>query len=159
MTTSYTPFDAAEYLDSVETITEFLVAAAEDENPDVLRSAIDAVARARLSYNGYTATMEYDGNDHIFVGRLVGIRDRVVFHGETVAEFEAAFRQSVDAYIANCAALGRDMEKLIAAAPGTDRDPTPEESAAWAGAFVSHSLPELRAELAKRRAGFTDKLA
>ena len=64
-----------------------------------------------LSYNGYAASMEYDGDDHILVGRLVGIRDRVVFHGETVAEFEAAFRQSVDDYIANCAALGRDPEK------------------------------------------------
>jgi uncharacterized protein (DUF4415 family) len=42
-------------------------------------------------------------------------------------------------------------EKLIAEAPGPDRAPTPEESAAWAGAFVSHGLPELRAELAKRR--------
>ncbi|GHT86855.1 putative addiction module antidote protein [Betaproteobacteria bacterium] len=47
MTTSYAPFDAAEYLDSEETIAEFLAAAAEDENPDVLLSAIGAVARAR----------------------------------------------------------------------------------------------------------------
>ena len=64
-----------------------------------------------LSYKGYTATMEYDGDDHILAGRLVGIRDRVVFHGETVAEFESAFQQSVDDYIANCAAAGRDPEK------------------------------------------------
>jgi uncharacterized protein (DUF4415 family) len=42
-------------------------------------------------------------------------------------------------------------EKLIAVAPGEDRPPTPAESAAWADAFVSHGLPELRANLAKRR--------
>ncbi|MDR3087219.1 MAG: putative addiction module antidote protein [Azoarcus sp.] len=47
MTTKYAPFDAAEYLDSEETVSEFLAAAAEDENPDVLLSAIAAVARAR----------------------------------------------------------------------------------------------------------------
>ncbi|GHT82711.1 antitoxin HicB [Betaproteobacteria bacterium] len=64
-----------------------------------------------LSYNGYSALMEYDMDDHILVGKIVGIRDRVVFHGETVAEFEAAFRQSVDDYLANCKALGRDPEK------------------------------------------------
>ncbi|MDR3056417.1 MAG: BrnA antitoxin family protein [Zoogloeaceae bacterium] len=45
-----------------------------------------------------------------------------------------------------------DWEKLIADAPGQDRPPTPEESAAWADAFISHGLPELRAELAERRA-------
>ncbi|MDR1935836.1 MAG: putative addiction module antidote protein [Candidatus Accumulibacter sp.] len=47
MTEKYSGFDAADYLDSEETITEFLCAAAEDENPDVLLSAIGAVARAR----------------------------------------------------------------------------------------------------------------
>ncbi|WP_246792001.1 addiction module antidote protein [Burkholderia perseverans] len=46
-TTNYAVFDAADYLDSEETIAEFLAAAAEDSNPDVLLSAISAVARAR----------------------------------------------------------------------------------------------------------------
>jgi predicted HicB family RNase H-like nuclease len=55
--------------------------------------------------------MEYDAEDHILVGQLLGIRDLVIFHGETVAGFETAFRQSVDDYIANCAALGRNPEK------------------------------------------------
>ncbi|MDR2637684.1 MAG: type II toxin-antitoxin system HicB family antitoxin [Zoogloeaceae bacterium] len=64
-----------------------------------------------LSYKGYAAAMEYDAEDHLLVGRLSGIRDKIVFHGESVAEFEAAFRESVDAYIENCAALGKDPEK------------------------------------------------
>ncbi|MDR1063741.1 MAG: type II toxin-antitoxin system HicB family antitoxin [Azoarcus sp.] len=63
------------------------------------------------SYRGYAAAMEYDAEDHVFVGRLSGIRDRVVFHGESVSELEDAFRESVDAYIENCAALGKDPEK------------------------------------------------
>lgn len=46
-TTTYATFDAADYLDSEEAIAEFLAAAAEDPNPDVLLSAIGAVARAR----------------------------------------------------------------------------------------------------------------
>ncbi|KND59381.1 putative antitoxin [Candidatus Burkholderia verschuerenii] len=44
--TKWRLFDAADFLDSEETITEFL-AAAEDPNPDVLLYAIGAVARAR----------------------------------------------------------------------------------------------------------------
>ena len=39
-------FDAADYLDSEETIAEFLSAALEDENPEVFLAAVSAVARA-----------------------------------------------------------------------------------------------------------------
>jgi probable addiction module antidote protein len=45
--TEWKLFDAADFLDSEETMAEFLAAAAEDPNPDVLLYAIGAVARAR----------------------------------------------------------------------------------------------------------------
>ena len=41
------PFDAADYLDNDEVITEYLNAALEDENPDVFLAAISDVAKAR----------------------------------------------------------------------------------------------------------------
>jgi len=41
------PFRASDHLDGEETIAEYLTAAAEDENPGVLLSAISEVARAR----------------------------------------------------------------------------------------------------------------
>ena len=40
-------FDAADYLDSEEVIVEYLTAALEDENPDVLRTAVADIAKAR----------------------------------------------------------------------------------------------------------------
>ncbi len=40
-------FDAADYLDSEETIAEYLTAALEDENPDVFLTAVSDVAKAR----------------------------------------------------------------------------------------------------------------
>ncbi len=40
-------FDAADYLDSDEVVAEYLNAALEDENPDVLLQAIADVAKAR----------------------------------------------------------------------------------------------------------------
>ena len=45
--TEYAPFDAADYLTNEETIAEYITAALEDPNPDVLLAAIRDVARAR----------------------------------------------------------------------------------------------------------------
>ena len=40
-------FDAADYLDSEEVIAEYLIAALEDENPDVWLTAVADIAKAR----------------------------------------------------------------------------------------------------------------
>lgn len=47
MTTTFAPFDAAEYLDNDDVIAEYLTAAVEDPNPDVFLAALGDVARAR----------------------------------------------------------------------------------------------------------------
>ena len=45
--TNFTPFDAADYLDDEETISEYLTAALEDDDPEMFLVAIKTVARAR----------------------------------------------------------------------------------------------------------------
>jgi probable addiction module antidote protein len=45
--TEYAPLDIASHLDNEEVIAEYLTAAAEDENPDVLLIAMADVAKAR----------------------------------------------------------------------------------------------------------------
>jgi probable addiction module antidote protein len=45
--TNFSPYDASRYLDSDETILEYLVVALEDENPDVFVTALGNVAKAR----------------------------------------------------------------------------------------------------------------
>ena len=45
--TKFSPFDAADYLDSEETIAEYITAALEDPNPDVLLAAVRDLARVR----------------------------------------------------------------------------------------------------------------
>ena len=60
-----------------------------------------------IKYKGYAARIDYDADDRIFVGHLVGIRDIVGFHGTTVEELEAAFREAVDNYLAACARLNQ----------------------------------------------------
>ncbi|MDD5031404.1 MAG: type II toxin-antitoxin system HicB family antitoxin [Rhodoferax sp.] len=64
-----------------------------------------------MTYKGYTARIEYDDSDRIFVGRLAGIRDIVGFHASTVDELQTAFRESVDDYVQACAKLGQTPQK------------------------------------------------
>ena len=64
-----------------------------------------------MSYKGYTASMVFDADDKIIVGRVLGIDDIIAFHAESVAEFEASFHAAIDAYIAACVALDSEPEK------------------------------------------------
>ena len=64
-----------------------------------------------MNYNGFAARVEFDAEDRLFVGHVAGIRDIVGFHGESVAELEAAFREAVDDYIAACKKLGQTPDK------------------------------------------------
>lgn len=65
----------------------------------------------KMEHLGYTARIEFDDVDRIFVGHLVGIKDIVGFHGKTVDELEAAFRESVESYIAINKERGRSPQK------------------------------------------------
>jgi predicted HicB family RNase H-like nuclease len=64
-----------------------------------------------MTYNGYSARVDFDAEDRLFVGHIVGIRDIVGFHGASVAELEAAFREAVDDYLAACKKLGQTPDK------------------------------------------------
>ena len=64
-----------------------------------------------MTYKGYTARIEYDPRDEIFVGRVLGIEDRIAFHGATVAMLRRDFHAAVDHYVADCAARGRRAQK------------------------------------------------
>lgn len=64
-----------------------------------------------LSYKGYTAKIEFDPDDKILFGNLIGIRDTVGFHGETVNELVQAFHEAVDFYLESCAKAGREPNK------------------------------------------------
>ena len=39
-----------------------------------------------MTYKGFSARVEFDAEDRIFVGRIAGIRDVVGFHSETSSE-------------------------------------------------------------------------
>ena len=64
-----------------------------------------------MTHNGYSARVEFDAEDRIFVGHIAGIRDIVGFHGESVDGLEAAFHEAVDDYLAACKKLKQAPDK------------------------------------------------
>lgn len=64
-----------------------------------------------MTYKGFAARVEYSEDDGCFVGHISGIRDVIGFHGESVAELRAAFREAVDDYLATCEKLGQAPNK------------------------------------------------
>ena len=64
-----------------------------------------------MTYKGYTARIDFDERDSIFIGRVLGVRAIISFHGETVAELRAQFVAAVDDYLKDCAAQGISAEK------------------------------------------------
>lgn len=64
-----------------------------------------------MTYQGYAACIEYSDDDECFIGHIAGIKDRVGFHGESVAELKEAFQEAVDDYLETCAAVGKEPQK------------------------------------------------
>ncbi len=64
-----------------------------------------------ISYKGYTAKIEFDPEDNILFGNIIGIRDTVGFHGESVSELQEAFHEAVDFYLETCEKANRKPNK------------------------------------------------
>ena len=77
-----------------------------------------------LVYKEYRATVEFDGDDHILVGRILGLNDIVGFHAEDAKAIEAAFHEAVEDYLDACAKIGKKPEReysgnvMVRIAPG-----------------------------------------
>ena len=64
-----------------------------------------------MTYKGYTASMVFDTEDKIIVGRVLDIDDIISFHGESVTEFESNFRAAIEGYLAASKELGSAAER------------------------------------------------
>ena len=64
-----------------------------------------------MKYRGYTARIDYDATDHLFVGEIVGLSEQLTFHGAGVEELRADFEFAINHYMASCAAMGVAPEK------------------------------------------------
>ena len=64
-----------------------------------------------MSHKGYTARVEFDERDSIFVGRVLGTRTIIGFHGETVAQLRSEFEAAVEDFLRDCKEQGVKPEK------------------------------------------------
>lgn len=66
-----------------------------------------------MTHKGYTARIEFDERDNIFVGRILGLRTIISFHGETVAELRSALKVAIDEFLRDCEEQGLRPEKPV----------------------------------------------
>jgi predicted HicB family RNase H-like nuclease len=64
-----------------------------------------------MTYKGYSARVDFDPRDAIFVGHVLGVRDSISFHGATVDELRQDFANAIEGYLVMCAKDGEKPEK------------------------------------------------
>jgi predicted HicB family RNase H-like nuclease len=106
-----------------------------------------------MSYKGYAARVEFDGEDRIFVGHVAGINDVVGFHGESVTQLEAAFHEAVDDYLATCAKVGKAPERSYSGAFMVRLAPEEHQRVALAAELEGMSLNRWAADALVAAAG------
>lgn len=63
-----------------------------------------------MEYKGYTTLIEYSAEDECLIGHVVGITDRLGFHGDSIAEITQRFHDVLDCYLAHCEEAGKTPE-------------------------------------------------
>lgn len=93
-----------------------------------------------MIYRGYKASLEFDPDDNILVGRVLDIDDIISFHGESVAAFTSAFHEAVDDYVSACEKMGQTPEKPASGRLMLRVDPVVHAAALKAAAHTGQSL-------------------
>jgi predicted HicB family RNase H-like nuclease len=83
-----------------------------------------------MKYKGYEATVEFDEEDRLFVGRVMNTRDVIAFDGSSVDELEQSFHAAIDEYLQDCQTIGKTPDKP------------------FSGRFNLHISPELHRQAA-----------
>jgi len=64
-----------------------------------------------MTSQGYTARVDFDERDNLFVGRVLGVRDIISFHGETVDQLRGEFESAIRDYLSDCDERGISPER------------------------------------------------
>jgi len=64
-----------------------------------------------IAHKGYIAKIEFDEDDKVLHGRILGLRDVITFEANSVEGAIAAFEESVDDYLAYCEERNKEPEK------------------------------------------------
>jgi len=105
-----------------------------------------------MTWRGYGARIEFDGEDEIFTGRVAGIRDVVGFHADTVEGLKIAFHEAVDDYLMTCEKLGKSPQKPYSGNLMLRVDPEVHSRAAMAAELAGKSLNQWSEEVLAKAA-------
>lgn len=98
--------------------------------------------------------MEFDEDDRVFHGRMVGIRGVVNYEADTAEGLLQAFRDSVDDYLDDCAERGEDPPKPfsgnLSLRMGADLHKSVFDAAGAQAKSVNQWITDTLAEAAKR---------
>ena len=80
-----------------------------------------------LKYKKYVGTVQFDADDLIFHGHVLGINDIISFEGSSVAELEQDFKAAIDDYFETCRKISKEQEKPFKGAFNLRLDPSLHE--------------------------------
>ena len=64
-----------------------------------------------IQYKGYHASIVYESEDDLLVGRIIAINDIISFQGTSLKQIKSAFKASVDEYLEICKETGKSPDK------------------------------------------------
>ena len=65
-----------------------------------------------LEYKNYFGSVNYSASDEVFYGQILGITDHITYEGDSVKSLKEDFAEAVEDYLASCAELGKEPEKI-----------------------------------------------
>ncbi|WP_342310561.1 type II toxin-antitoxin system HicB family antitoxin [Burkholderia pyrrocinia] len=95
-----------------------------------------------ISYKGFYARVEFDRVEQSFVGRVVGVLDRITFRGDTVASLIANFHSAIERHIEFCTKTRRPPMKTATGHLSLKIDPQLHEAVAIAAALDGQGLSQ-----------------
>jgi len=105
-----------------------------------------------MKYKDYTARVEFDDRDNIFIGHILGIADVVGFHADNVGDLHKAFEEAVDDYIEACVSLGKKPEKPVSGKIMLRVPPEVHSAAQIAAQAAGKSLNQWASEILRNAA-------
>lgn len=93
-----------------------------------------------MNYKGYVGAVEFDADDRMFYGKVVGLNDVIGFEGSSVEELESSFHRAVDGYLAVCQEAGRDPEKTYSGTIYIRTDPDMHKRVDRAASLSNQSI-------------------
>lgn len=76
-----------------------------------------------LEHKGFKGSAECSPEDRIFHGRILGIRDLVIYSGKTFDDLEEDFQTAVEDYVAACKEFGKEPDKSFSGNISLRTDP------------------------------------